>query len=325
MRSFRRYWCWRARGGPATPYYGWRFAALVVLAITGVAWFFWPDAAGYIGGCAWFFLLFLPAIGLRKMTQLATQGDYKSAGILAQHSRFCIPALSCASKSELFRRLGSNTELRRNFSSVPADHERARSAWRDQLRNTPAVLILILINVLVFLFEMSAGDWNDPEVLHRIGALEPYAVVVQKEYWRLFTALFLHGGFLHSWVQPFRTLCSRTAAGASHRHNAVCRLLLDFGARLQRRRGCFDCMGLVQVAQVIGASGCIMGIVGAWAGFLLRHHHAPLARQRLANIGLIVAIQIAFDLSTPQISMAAHLCGLVAGFFLGLMLAPGDL
>jgi membrane associated rhomboid family serine protease len=33
-------------------------------------------------------------------------------------------------------------------------------------------------------------------------------------------------------------------------------------------------------------------------------------------------IQVAFDLSTPQVSMAAHLCGLVAGFFLGLILAP---
>jgi hypothetical protein len=37
---------------------------------------------------------------------------------------------------------------------------------------------------------------------------------------------------------------------------------------------------------------------------------------------LIVAIQIAFDISTPQVSMAAHMCGLAAGFFLGLLLAP---
>jgi rhomboid protease GluP len=65
-----------------------------------------------------------------------------------------------------------------------------------------------------------------------------------------------------------------------------------------------------------------MGIVGAWAGFLVRHRHTPQARQRLANVGMIVAIQIAFDLSTPQVSMAAHLCGLIAGFFLGLILAP---
>jgi membrane associated rhomboid family serine protease len=37
---------------------------------------------------------------------------------------------------------------------------------------------------------------------------------------------------------------------------------------------------------------------------------------------LIVAIQIAFDLSTPQVSMAAHVCGLLTGFALGLAIAP---
>ena len=81
-------------------------------------------------------------------------------------------------------------------------------------------------------------------------------------------------------------------------------------------------IGLVRPAQLVGASGCIMGVVGALAGFLMRHRHSPHARQRLANIAVIVAIQIAFDLSTPQVSMSAHLCGLVAGFLLGLVLAP---
>ena len=65
-----------------------------------------------------------------------------------------------------------------------------------------------------------------------------------------------------------------------------------------------------------------MGIVGAWAAFLLLHRDAPAAKQRLSNVVLIIAIQVAFDLSTPQVSMSAHLCGLVAGFFVGLLIAP---
>src|SRR5256884_10017246 len=70
--------------------------------------------------------------------------------------------------------------------------------WRfPYFRRAPAVLILILFNAAAFLFEISFGNWNDPEVLHRIGALEPYAVVVQGQYWRLFTALFVHAGFAH--------------------------------------------------------------------------------------------------------------------------------
>ncbi len=65
-----------------------------------------------------------------------------------------------------------------------------------------------------------------------------------------------------------------------------------------------------------------MGIVGAWAGLLSRQKHLPVARRRLASIGLIVLIQTAFDFWTPQVSMAAHLSGLVTGGVIGLLLAP---
>jgi rhomboid protease GluP len=174
---------------------------------------------------------------------------------------------------------------------------------------------------VVFLFEISVGDWNDPEVLHRIGALEPYAVVVQGEYWRLFTALFLHGGLLHLGFNLFAlyVLGPPLERSIGTMRFVACYLIsgLASGAGVIG----LTLIGLVQPAQLIGASGSIMGIVGAWAGFLMRHRHAPHAKQRLANIVMIVAIQIAFDLSTPQVSMSAHLCGLVAGFLLGLIMA----
>ena len=67
-----------------------------------------------------------------------------------------------------------------------------------------------------------------------------------------------------------------------------------------------------------------MGVVGALAGWLLRHPHAPTARRRLTNIAIIVAMQTAFDLYTPQVSMTAHLGGLVSGLLLGLLLAGGS-
>jgi len=158
--------------------------------------------------------------------------------------------------------------------------------------------------------------------LHRIGALEPYAVVAQGEYWRLFTALFLHGGFLHLAFNLFALYVFGPPLEGSIGTIRFLACYLISGLASSAGVVVLNEIGLVHVFQVIGASGCIMGVVGAWAGFLLRHHHAPFAKQQLANVGLIVAIQIAFDLSTPQVSMAAHMCGLVAGFFLGLLLAP---
>ncbi len=145
---------------------------------------------------------------------------------------------------------------------------------------------------------------------------------MQREYWRFFTALFLHSGFIHLFFNVFALyiLGPPLERSIGTMRFVVCYLVsgIASGAGVVG----LSLIGLVQPAQLIGASGSIMGIVGAWAGFLMRHRHAPHARQRLANVAMIVAIQIVFDLSTPQVSMAAHLCGLIAGFFLGLILAP---
>ena len=307
---------------PSAPYHGWRLAALVVLAVTGCAWLLWPKASGYIGGTAWFLLLFLPAIALRKITELAAHGQYKSAGKLGAALQILHPTAELREQVRLFRRLKSNAAHPRAFSSVPDNRDIDYGSRRSQVRSAPAVLVLILANVLVFLFEISVGDWNDPRVLHRIGALEPHAVVSEGEYWRLFTALFLHGGSLHLAFNLFALYFLGPPLERSIGTIRFFACYLISGLASSAGVVALNELGLVRVAEVIGASGCIMGVVGAWAGFLLRHHHTPFAKQRLANIGLIVVIQIAFDLSTPQVSMAAHMCGLVAGFFLGIILAP---
>jgi membrane associated rhomboid family serine protease len=325
---------------PGTQHHGWRIAALVVLAITAIAWFLVPSVAGYIGGLAWIAFLFLPAIGLRKMTELAAQADYKSAAKLGEILQILHPSAELRNQVQLFRHLesqgasfeggmvemplrnGGPTRIVRPTHRAGPASEGGRIVRRSQLRSAPAVLALIVLNTVAFLFEISVGDLNDPEVLHRVGALEPYAVVVQGEYWRLFTALFLHGGFTHL---LFNLFALYILGPPLERSIGTLRFTVSYlisGLASSAGVVGLTILGFVQVSQLVGASGCIMGIVGTWAGFLVRHRHVPQAKQRLGNIVMIIVIQVAFDLSTPQVSMAAHLCGLIAGFFLGLILAP---
>jgi membrane associated rhomboid family serine protease len=263
-------------------------------------------------------LLLAPAIGLRKMTEFATEGNYESAGKLGRILQILHPSTELRDQVRLFRHLESQ---RVTLGSVPSDYK-SRPARFSQLRNAPAVLILILVNAVAFLFELRAGGVNNPIVLHRIGALEPYAVLAHGEYWRLFTALFLHGGLTHLLFNVFALYVLGPPLERSIGTTRFTACYLISGLASSTGVVVLTVIGLVRLAQLVGASGCIMGIVGAWAGFLLRHRHAPHAKQRLANVVMIVVIQIAFDLSTPQVSMAAHLCGLIAGFFLGLVLAP---
>src|SRR5207249_5933577 len=259
---------------PGGMYHGWRLAALAVLAITGIAWILLRPAAGYIGGGAWFVLLFLPAIGLRKMTELAAQRNYRSARKLGAALQILHPSTELRDQVQLLRQLESQVNHSAGFRSVPLGYETARRMRHNQLRSAPAVLIFIVLNVVAFLFEMSVGDSNDPEVLHRIGALEPYSVVGQHAYWRFVTALFLHGGLLHLGFNVFAlyVLGPPLERSIGTMRFVACYLIsgIASGAGVIG----LTLVALTRPAQLIGASGSIMGIVGAWAGFLMRHRHA---------------------------------------------------
>ena len=187
---------------------------------------------------------------------------------------------------------------------------------------TTAVWTLIALNTLMFGVEIAFGGTTNEWTLHRLGAMEPYAVLVRGEYWRLFTALFLHYGALHLLFNLYAlyvlgpTLERSIGAGRF----LTCYLLSGIGS--SAGVVCWRLLGWTHADQLVGASGAVMGVIGAWAGSLLRNHHAPLAGIQLRQIVLIVAMQTAFDLATPQVSMAAHLSGLASGILLGFVLAP---
>lgn len=306
---------------PGEIYRGWRLAAVAVLAITGLAWIFVRNVAGYIGGGAWFVLLFIPAVGLRKMTELAAQQRYAAARRLALVLQIFHPSAELRRQIELFRQLepdGSAVFV----SGVPRPPY-SRPDRRRRFRHSPAVVIFIALNVAVFLLEISFGNLSDYDTLHRLGALEPYRVVFLHEYWRLFAALFLHAGEIHLLFNLFALYVlgpglERTIGSWRF---ALCYLISGLGSSAGVV-AFWKWRHLTVAYQVIGASGCVMGIVAAWAGFLLRHRHVPRARERLFNILLIIGIQIAFDVTTPQVSTAAHVCGLISGFIVGLIIAP---
>ena len=304
---------WRPEG----IFRGWRIAAVIVLAITGVAWLFFREYAGYVGGGAWFALLFLPAVGLRKASQLAAHGRYQSARRLTAMLQFLHPTAQVRDQLQLFRNLESRARSGDQIQgqSPPQDRER-------RLQRAPAVIAFILLNVGAFCIELWRGALTNPIILHRLGALDFYAVISKGEFWRLFTALFLHYNLLHLVFNLFALYVlgpplERTIGTIRF---AMCYLIAGVGSTAGVVL--LTVIKIVRPAELVGASGCVMGIVGAWAGFLVRHRHVWQARQRLLNILLIIAIQIVFDISTPQVSTSAHLCGLVTGFAIGLVVAP---
>lgn len=186
---------------------------------------------------------------------------------------------------------------------------------------TVAVAALILVNLAMFLVEVTHGGSTNPATLHRLGQLEPWSVRYRGEYWRMVTALFLHYGPLHLLFNLYALWVIgpglERAIGAGR--FLFCYLVAGLGS--SAGVVLFRMARLTSAEQLVGASGCVMGIVGVWAGFLLRERHAAPAMRQLRSIILIVLVQTAFDLWTPQISMVAHLSGLGSGVALGALVA----
>ncbi len=209
---------------------------------------------------------------------------------------------------------------------LPAYRRRRLRAARDPFYRerapaitvSPVVLVLLIANVGAFVVEIILGGPTNPLTLERLGWLDTDLVITAHEYWRLCTALFLHFGTLHLIMNMFALLIlgpplEREVGGTWF---TMCYLLSGIGSSitvvlLTKWR-------MLEPVELVGASGCVMGIVGAWGSWLLRHRHTPLAMRRLRNLIMIVLLQIVFDLITPRVSMSAHLGGLVSGFLLGL-------
>lgn len=184
-----------------------------------------------------------------------------------------------------------------------------------------AVWTFIVLNLLMFAAELALGGATNGRTLERLGALEPAAVLVRHEYWRLLTALFLHYGFLHILFNLYALYLlgpglERIIGSARF---AIGYLLSGLGS--SAGVVLLNVVGLTAAKQLVGASGCVMGVIGISAGLLLRHRQTPLAGRRLREILLIVGFQTVFDLSTPQVSLSAHLSGFVTGLVIGMAFA----
>ncbi len=183
-------------------------------------------------------------------------------------------------------------------------------------------LALMSLNVLVFGFQLLWGGSSQNEALLRLGALA-VPNVLAGEWWRLITANVLHSGPLHLLLNVMALLILGPFVEMSLGMGRY--LLIYWGAGV----GAMGILTLLQATQrtelalVVGASACIMGLLGATAAILLslwRQHHSPFALRRLRLILLIIFLQTLFDLSVPQISVMGHLSGLVIGFGLGIIL-----
>ena len=178
--------------------------------------------------------------------------------------------------------------------------------------------LLIFLNVALFLITSLLGrDFlgGNPQVLLALGAnFGP--LTLNGEAWRLVSAMFLHWGVLHLAMNMLGLWDGGRLMEAALGRGRF--LLLYFGAGVAA-----SLTSVLWHANTlsVGASGAVFGVYGALftLAFLARQRH-PMARQISSNMWAFLGYNLVFGFVIPQIDMAAHIGGLVAGVLLGLLL-----
>lgn len=180
---------------------------------------------------------------------------------------------------------------------------------------------LIVINVVVYIvsafFSQSLIDMN-VEVLVDMGALYGPYVVLKSEWWRLFVAMFLHGGMTHLLMNMFSLYLIGRGVERYFSAKAYIAIYLFSGLL-----GGLASLSMHQDSVGVGASGAIFGVFGALAGFFLAHREQIASHTKLfmKDFAAIIGLNLVIGFSIASIDVSAHLGGLIVGFIGGYMVS----
>lgn len=147
--------------------------------------------------------------------------------------------------------------------------------------------------------------------------------ILSGEWWRMFSYMFVHANWLHLAMN----LLGLWALGPFVERAfgpwrfGIIYLFSGFAGSVV-----YLCRAWYQIGEpqaLVGASGCIMGLLGATAAVMVRawiKQRAPMAKQIFLRLLVVVALQVTFDYNTPQVAGLAHALGLLGGFVSGLLL-----
>ncbi|WP_163526363.1 rhomboid family intramembrane serine protease [Halobacillus ihumii] len=190
-----------------------------------------------------------------------------------------------------------------------------KGSQRKRKRETQAIFtfgkplltyVLLVLNVLMYLFIEFKGSSTSIVTLIEYGAKYNPAIV-NGEWWRILSSMFLHIGTLHLLMNMLALYYLGTAVERIYgtlRFTWIYFMAGIFG-------GIASFMLNPQVAA--GASGAIFGLFGALLYFGV-HYKRLFLRTMGYNLFIVIGINLAFGLLVPQVDNGAHMGGLIGGF-----------
>jgi rhomboid protease GluP len=181
-----------------------------------------------------------------------------------------------------------------------------------------ATAVLLVAIVAMYLVEIAVGGPGSlmqgpgERTLFDLGAMQPLAIA-NGQYWRLFSAMFLHVGLLHIGFNAYALwLFGRAIEGWLGRPW----LLVVFFVSGFLASAASYAFGPI-TALGVGASGAIFGIFGAFIAYSYRRRNTALGAANLRTAMTLIVLNALLAIGYRAIDWRAHLGGLLAGLALG--------
>lgn len=170
---------------------------------------------------------------------------------------------------------------------------------------------LLVINVAIFIIMTLAGGSQNNLNLVRFGAMVK-TLIANGDWWRLFTASFIHIGFFHLLFNMY--------------------FLYNIGPLFERLYGSRNYLIIYLLAGIMGnllsfafgntntisagASTSLYGLFGLALGIMLNYKDDAMLKSFGASFLSIIVINVIYSLISPSIGILGHLGGLLAGVIL---------
>jgi len=179
--------------------------------------------------------------------------------------------------------------------------------------------VLLGAIILVFIADIVFQQLTGSPVVAYLGA-QVNSWVGAGEYWRLLASVFLHAGLTHLAFNGWALYSLGRDIESFYAPLWFTAIYFISGLA-----GSIAWYVLGSDSPSVGASGAIFGLIGAEVAYFVRNRQlfGAFGRQRLGNLAVLIGINLVFGFTVPNINNYAHIGGLIAGFLLGLALAPG--
>ncbi|MEH7885590.1 rhomboid family intramembrane serine protease [Bacillus sp. JJ1609] len=182
-------------------------------------------------------------------------------------------------------------------------------SFRDFVRFYPIVTLIISIHILLYL-ATTIPLFPSRYMFELLSGVNLY--IVNGEYWRLVTPIFMHAGFAHMLFNSFSLVLFGPALEQLLGRTKFTLLYLATGIAANIATLSLEPLTYTHV----GSSGAIFGLFGFYIAIIV-FRKAMLSRENSQTIMTIAVIGIVMTFVQSNINITAHIFGLIAGFLIG--------